>query len=91
MFQQHMCLLEKCNAIWESYLQYLGKEEEEEMEMDKEEGGGDGDEDGGGGGVVSTWTECCTKCLSRLRSQILWVQVTADAVLSFTSLNVFKR
>lgn len=85
-----MCLLEKCNAIWESYLQYLGKEEEE---MEKEEGGGDGDgdEDEGRGGVVSTWMECCTKCLSRLRSQILWVQVTADAVLSFTSLNVFKQ
>lgn len=50
-----------------------------------------GHEDGKGGGVVSTWTECCTKCLSRLRSQILWVQVTEDAVLSFTSLNVFKQ
>lgn len=85
-----MCLLEKCNALWESYLQYLEKEEEMEME---EEGGGGRDEDGGGGGVgvVSTRTECCTKCLSRLRSQILWVQVMADAVLSFTSLNVFKQ
>lgn len=43
------------------------------------------------GGVASTQTECCTKCLLRLRSQILWVQVTTDIVLSFTALNVLKQ
>lgn len=51
----------------------------------------DGEKVGGGRGVESTPTECCTKCLLRLTSQILWVQATADAVLSFTTLNAFKQ
>lgn len=68
----------KCNATWESSFFH---------EVHEDDGGGWEKAGERRGGVAPTWTECCTKCLLRLRSQILWVQVTTDSVVSFTTLS----